>query len=168
MGDNLAKLNRDFVFNFCEYGFGNVWEWGRQAGGNFWRTSDDVGSGIDGSLWKSMEAYGFGEAGLMVANVLPERLFTQRLLMSSLVWPTATGSSLTSVAMIVYLSAHLSVSSGLKRRSESGERLGMTSSVASQEGQQTRDWAIFPRCGPGEGTHIQLAGLAPECACKHP
>ena len=76
MGDNLAKLNRDFVFNFCEYGLGNVWEWARQAGGNFWRTSDDVGSGIDGSLWKSMDAYGFGEAGLQsmlgrVAGTIP-------------------------------------------------------------------------------------------------
>lgn len=32
-------------------------------GGNYLRTTDDVGSGIDGSLCKSMDAYGFGEAG---------------------------------------------------------------------------------------------------------
>jgi alpha-galactosidase len=63
MGSLLKSLDRDFVFNLCEYGFGNVWEWGREVGGNFWRTADDVGSGIDGSLWKSMDAYGFGEAG---------------------------------------------------------------------------------------------------------
>jgi len=63
MGSLLRSLDRDFVFNLCEYGFGNVWEWGRAVGGNFWRTADDVGSGIDGSLWKSMDAYGFGEAG---------------------------------------------------------------------------------------------------------
>ncbi len=63
MGSNLARLDRDFVFNLCEYGWGDVWEWAREVGGNFWRTSDDVGSGIAGSLWKSMDAYGFGEVG---------------------------------------------------------------------------------------------------------
>lgn len=63
MGKVLPSLDRDMIFNLCEYGWGDVWEWGREVGGNYWRTSDDVGSGIDGSLWKSMEAYGFGEAG---------------------------------------------------------------------------------------------------------
>jgi alpha-galactosidase len=63
MGSILKSLDRDFVFNLCEYGLGDVWEWGREVGGNYWRTTDDVGSGIDGSLWKSMAAYGFGEAG---------------------------------------------------------------------------------------------------------
>ena len=64
MGSILAKLNRDFVFNLCEYGWGDVSQWARAVGGNFWRTTDDVGAGLDGSLWKSMDAYGFGEAGL--------------------------------------------------------------------------------------------------------
>jgi alpha-galactosidase len=64
MGSILAKLDRDFVFNLCEYGWGDVSQWGRQVGGNYWRTTDDVGAGLDGSLWKSMDAYGFGEAGL--------------------------------------------------------------------------------------------------------
>jgi alpha-galactosidase len=64
MGSILAKLDRDFVFNLCEYGWGDVFQWGREVGGNFWRTTDDVGAGLDGSLWKSMDAYGFGEAGL--------------------------------------------------------------------------------------------------------
>jgi alpha-galactosidase len=63
MGSILRSLDRDMVFNLCEYGLGDVWEWGREVGGNYWRTSDDVGSGIQGSLWKSIEAYGFGEAG---------------------------------------------------------------------------------------------------------
>jgi alpha-galactosidase len=63
MGNVLKSLNRDMIFNLCEYGRGDVWEWGREVGGNYWRTSDDVGSGIEGSLWKSMDAYGFGEAG---------------------------------------------------------------------------------------------------------
>lgn len=63
MGSILKSLDRDMVFNLCQYGLGDVWEWGREVGGNFWRTSDDVGSGIDGSLWKSTDAFGFGEAG---------------------------------------------------------------------------------------------------------
>jgi alpha-galactosidase len=63
MGSILKALDRDMLFNLCEYGLGDVWEWGREVGGNYWRTTEDVGSGIDGSLWKSMDAYGFGEAG---------------------------------------------------------------------------------------------------------
>jgi alpha-galactosidase len=63
MSSILSQLDRDFVFNLCEYGWGDVWEWARDVGGNFWRTSDYVGAGLDGSLWKSMDAYGFGEAG---------------------------------------------------------------------------------------------------------
>jgi alpha-galactosidase len=62
MGSALAGLNRDFVYNLCEYGLGDVWTWGRSVGGNFWRTTDDVGGG-DGTLWDSMQTYGFGEAG---------------------------------------------------------------------------------------------------------
>ena len=41
---------------------GNVWEWGREVGGNFWRTAGDVGGGKR-DLWKNVEAYGFAEAG---------------------------------------------------------------------------------------------------------
>jgi len=63
MGSILKSLDRDVVYNLCQYGMGNVWEWGRDVGGNFWRTAGDVGSAKDGSLWKSMTAYGFGQAG---------------------------------------------------------------------------------------------------------
>lgn len=63
MGKALAAAPRDFVYNLCEYGKGDVWEWGREVGGNFWRTTWDVGDGKDNSLWKSMEVYGFGQAG---------------------------------------------------------------------------------------------------------
>ncbi len=64
MGSILGMLNRDFVFNLCEYGRGKVWEWGRAVGGNFWRTTGDVGGGRNADLWTNMERYGFGEAGL--------------------------------------------------------------------------------------------------------
>jgi len=39
----LKKQPRDIVLNLCQYGMGNVWEWGRDVGGNSWRTADDLG-----------------------------------------------------------------------------------------------------------------------------
>jgi alpha-galactosidase len=63
MGSLLAGLDRDFIYNLCEYGLGEVWTWGRDVGGNFWRTTDDVGADDARTLWQAMEGYGFGEAG---------------------------------------------------------------------------------------------------------
>ena len=37
MGDILARMDRDIVFSICQYGAGNVWEWGREVGGHLWR-----------------------------------------------------------------------------------------------------------------------------------
>ena len=47
MGDILKKLDRDMVLNFCQYGMGNVWRWGREADGHSWRTAGDLGGGYD-------------------------------------------------------------------------------------------------------------------------
>jgi alpha-galactosidase len=43
MGTILKSLDQDVVFNLCQYGKADVWKWGRQIGGNSWRTTDDVG-----------------------------------------------------------------------------------------------------------------------------
>jgi alpha-galactosidase len=43
MGGLVKDLHRDVVLNMCQYGMGDVWNWGRSAGGNSWRTTDDVG-----------------------------------------------------------------------------------------------------------------------------
>ena len=43
MGDILKKLDRDIVFNFCQYGMGDVWQWGREVGGHSWRTGRRFG-----------------------------------------------------------------------------------------------------------------------------
>lgn len=43
MGGALAKLDRDIVFNMCQYGMADVWNWGAEVGGNLWRTTGDVG-----------------------------------------------------------------------------------------------------------------------------
>jgi alpha-galactosidase len=42
MWDELRKLDRDIVFNLCQYGMGEVWKWGAQVG-NSWRTTGDLG-----------------------------------------------------------------------------------------------------------------------------
>ncbi len=43
MGDLLKQQHRDIVFNLCQYGGGNVWEWGAEVGGHSWRTAGDLG-----------------------------------------------------------------------------------------------------------------------------
>jgi len=42
MWDELQKLDRDIVFNLCQYGMGKVWEWGGDVG-HCWRTTGDLG-----------------------------------------------------------------------------------------------------------------------------
>jgi alpha-galactosidase len=43
MGDALKKTGRDIVFNLCQYGMGDVWKWGSEAG-HSWRTGPDLGT----------------------------------------------------------------------------------------------------------------------------
>ncbi|MBN1441860.1 MAG: NPCBM/NEW2 domain-containing protein, partial [Planctomycetes bacterium] len=43
MGDILKRLDRDIILNLCQYGMGNVWEWGGEVGGHCWRTTGDLG-----------------------------------------------------------------------------------------------------------------------------
>jgi len=47
MGKILKTLDRDIVFNLCQYGMGDVWEWGGEVGGHCWRTSGDLGFELD-------------------------------------------------------------------------------------------------------------------------
>ena len=43
MGEIVKKLDRDMVFNLCQYGMGDVWKWAGDVGGNCWRTTGDLG-----------------------------------------------------------------------------------------------------------------------------
>lgn len=47
MGGLLQQEDRDIVFNLCQYGMGNVWEWGAESGGQSWRTAGDLGFELD-------------------------------------------------------------------------------------------------------------------------
>jgi alpha-galactosidase len=58
MRQALDKVNRDIIYSLCQYGMGNVWEWGEQVGGNFWRTTGDLTD-----VWSNMAAVGFRQAG---------------------------------------------------------------------------------------------------------
>jgi alpha-galactosidase len=50
MGGILRKLDRDMVFNLCQYGMGDVWTWGADTGGNSWRTTGDLGNVLGSRL----------------------------------------------------------------------------------------------------------------------
>jgi alpha-galactosidase len=43
MGTILKSLDRDIVYNLCQYGMGDVWKWGGEVGAQCWRTSGDLG-----------------------------------------------------------------------------------------------------------------------------
>lgn len=62
MWDELQKLDRDIIFNLCQYGQDNVWEWGAQVG-HSWRTTDDLGW-VGGHLSKGIYLVGLKNAGL--------------------------------------------------------------------------------------------------------
>jgi len=63
MGGILKGLDRDVVFNMCQYGSGDAWKWGRQVGGNSWRTSGDVGV-MRGDALPGFYQAGFADAAL--------------------------------------------------------------------------------------------------------
>jgi alpha-galactosidase len=54
----LDQAERDIVYSICQYGWGNVWEWGDHVGGNLWRTTGDITD-----TWTSMSGIGFAQAG---------------------------------------------------------------------------------------------------------
>jgi len=58
----LRSLDRDMVLNLCQYGMGNVSEWGGEFG-QCWRTTGDLGASFE-NIYQSMSAIGFGQNGL--------------------------------------------------------------------------------------------------------
>ena len=65
MGDILKTMDRDIVYNLCQYGWGDVWKWGREVGGHSWRTAGDLGGSwedIPKALFRdAFELYGRNE-----------------------------------------------------------------------------------------------------------
>ncbi len=58
MREALNKVNRDIVYSLCQYGMGNVWEWGAKVGGNSWRTTGDITD-----TWQSLSDIAFSQNG---------------------------------------------------------------------------------------------------------
>jgi alpha-galactosidase len=54
----LDRVDRDIVYSLCQYGMGDVWKWGKEIGGNCWRTTGDITDS-----WGSMAGIGFAQAG---------------------------------------------------------------------------------------------------------
>lgn len=55
----LDQVDRDIVYSLCQYGWGEVWKWGEEVGGNCWRTTGDIRD-----TWESMAGIGFRQADL--------------------------------------------------------------------------------------------------------
>ena len=58
MSNALRAGPRDIVFSLCQYGYGDVWKWGGEVGGNLWRTTGDL---LD--MWANLDSVGFRQAG---------------------------------------------------------------------------------------------------------
>ncbi|MEO6850402.1 MAG: putative Ig domain-containing protein, partial [Mucilaginibacter sp.] len=56
MRASLDKVHRDIMFSFCQYGMGDVWNWGAATGGNSWRTTGDINDS-----WRSLSTIGFNQ-----------------------------------------------------------------------------------------------------------
>ncbi len=58
MGNALAREPRDILYSLCQYGMGDVWNWGASVGGNAWRTTDDIQDN-----WNSLRGIAFSQNG---------------------------------------------------------------------------------------------------------
>jgi len=54
----LREQNRDIILNLCQGGDGDVWKWGKEVGGQSWRTAVDLGSSFEG-IGKALFRDGF-------------------------------------------------------------------------------------------------------------
>src|SRR5262245_449724 len=56
----LDQLDRDMVLSMCQYGMGNVWEWGAENGinANVWRSTGDIRDN-----WPNVSRIGFSQNG---------------------------------------------------------------------------------------------------------
>lgn len=66
MSEALKKSGRDIVFGICEWGHRQPWLWGAQAGGDLWRTTDDV---RDKWMRKDTDGGGEGILDIVIKNL---------------------------------------------------------------------------------------------------
>lgn len=99
MRDALAAVDRDIVFALCQYGYGDVWQWGAQAGGHLWRSSGDL---LD--QWANLQSVGFRQAGRERWTQPGEWNDTDMLVVGTLGWgPNLRPSRLTQNEQMLHL-----------------------------------------------------------------
>lgn len=100
MRDALARVDRDIVYALCQYGYGDVWKWGAEAGGHLWRSSGDL---LD--QWANLESVGFRQAGREAWTRPGEWNDTDMLVVGTLGWgPNLRPTRLTQNEQILHLS----------------------------------------------------------------
>ena len=100
MRDALARVDRDIVYALCQYGYGEVWKWGAEAGGHLWRSSGDL---LD--QWANLESVGFRQAGREPWTRPGEWNDTDMLVVGTLGWgPDQRPTRLTQNEQILHLS----------------------------------------------------------------
>ena len=100
MRDALARVDRDIVYALCQYGYGDVWKWGAEAGGHLWRSSGDL---LD--QWANLQSVGFRQAGREAWTRPGEWNDTDMLVVGTLGWgPNLRATRLTQNEQILHLS----------------------------------------------------------------
>lgn len=124
MHQALRNTNRNIVFSLCQYGMGNVWEWGNKVGGNLWRTTGDIED-----TWTSLKNiafrqdvpsayngtyYGFGDPDMLTVGMVgwgehlhqtrltPSEQYTEISLWSLLSAPLILGCDLSKIDPFTY------------------------------------------------------------------
>jgi len=99
MRDALSRVDRDIVFALCQYGYGEVWKWGAQAGGQLWRSSGDL---LD--QWANLQSVGFRQAGRETFTRPGEWNDTDMLVVGTLGWgPDLRPTRLTQNEQVLHL-----------------------------------------------------------------
>jgi alpha-galactosidase len=99
MRDALARVDRDIVYALCQYGYGDVWKWGAEAGGHLWRSSGDL---LD--QWANLQSVGFRQAGREAWTRPGEWNDTDMLVVGTLGWgPNLRPTRLTQNEQMLHL-----------------------------------------------------------------
>ncbi len=124
MHQAILNTGRNIVFSLCQYGMGNVWEWGHKVGGNLWRTTGDIED-----TWESLKniafrqdipasynngMYGFGDPDMLTVGMVgwgdqlhqtrltPSEQYTEISLWSLLSAPLMLGCDLSKIDPFTY------------------------------------------------------------------
>jgi alpha-galactosidase len=99
MFDALKRQNRDIVYSLCQYGMGDVYKWGKQVGGNLWRTTGDITD-----TWQSMSSIGFSHSERAVGASPGGWNDPDMLVVGSVGWGNPHPSKLTPNEQITHIS----------------------------------------------------------------